>query len=101
MEVVKYIAGFAIAIVGLLAIVTGLYLTGKMVFHMHKVVTNVTGKYASFLGALLLFMRSQFNEVGNIHRTKLLRLLPLLLLAYGIAFFSKYIMLLLENGSSF
>jgi len=46
-------------------------LTGKAIYHMWFVVTNVTGKHANFLGLLALFMPNQFNEVGNKHRASL------------------------------
>ncbi len=62
------VAQTAIVIITFIACVV---LTGKAIYHMWFVVTNITGKYASFLGLLLLLMPSQFNEVGNKHRESL------------------------------
>ena len=45
--------------------------TGKAIYHMFHVVTNITGKYANFLGPFLLFMPSQFTPEGNKHRVAL------------------------------
>lgn len=49
----------------------GMYFTGKVIFHMYHVVTNITGRYASFLGPLLLLSPSQLNTKGNQHRLAL------------------------------
>lgn len=57
--------------ISVLAFVACFVLIGKAIYHMWFVVTNVTGKYANFLGPLLLFMPNQFNEVGNKHRASL------------------------------
>ena len=62
------------------------YGTGKFVYHMYKMIKNVTGKNASFLSAFLLVMPSQFSEEGNLHRVKLLRLLPWLVISYILLF---------------
>ncbi len=62
------IAQIAIVVVTFIAC---FILTGKAIYHMWFVVTNITGKYANFLGPLLLFMPSQFNDVGNKHRVSL------------------------------
>ena len=64
MEILKFI-------LALLAFVGALILTAKAIYHMYHVVTNVTGKYSGFFGALLLLMPSQFNEKGNKHRVAL------------------------------
>ena len=58
-------------IIAILAFIGAFIFTIKTIYHMWFVVTNVTGKYASFLGAFLLFMPSQFNEIGNKHRIAL------------------------------
>ena len=50
-----------------------MYFIGKSIYHMAKIVTNVTGEYAMFLGPLILFMPSQLNDEGNEHRVKFLR----------------------------
>ena len=47
-------------------------LTIKMIYHMWYVITNITGKYSSFLVPFILFMPSQFNSLGNKHRLALL-----------------------------
>ena len=57
--------------IAVLAFIACFVLTGKAIYHMWFVVTNVTGKYANFLGPLLLFMPNQFNEVDNKHRASL------------------------------
>ena len=67
-----------------------LFATGKVIFHVYKVVTNVTGKYTSLFGAALLFMPSQFNEEGNFHRVQLLRWLPWVVVSDTILFGLKY-----------
>ena len=58
-------------ILALLAFVGALILTATAIYHMYHAVTNVTGKYSGFFGALLLLMPSQFNEKGNKHRVAL------------------------------
>ena len=78
-----------IALIGLFLF--SLYATGKVVFHMYKAVTNITGKYSSLFGVLSLVMPSQFNEEGNIHRVKLLKWLPVVAISYSILFSLKYL----------
>ena len=48
---------------------------------------NIIGKYSGFLSVLILGMPSQFNEVGNAHRKKLLVMLPLVTILIVILFF--------------
>jgi len=83
---------FKLSILGvmLVAFASAMYLTGKFIYHMLHIVRNVTGKYAYFLGALLLFMPSQFNEVGNLHRAKLLNIFPFMFLSYSVVFGIKF-----------
>ena len=59
------------AIILIITFVTFFYLILKALYHGFNMINNVTGKYASFLGPLVLFMPSQFNEEGNKHRIKL------------------------------
>lgn len=63
-------------------------LTGKAIHHMWFVVTNVTGKYANFLGPLLLLMPNQFNEVGKKHRASLTSTLIGVLVCWLVLFLS-------------
>lgn len=53
------------------AFIGAVYFTGKAFFHMYHMVTNTTGKYASFLGPFVLLSPSQFNSKGNQHRIAL------------------------------
>lgn len=62
------------------------YFVVRSIFHMYKVVTNITGKYASFYGPLLLLMPSQLNEKGNEHRIKLLYCLVWVILTFVVLF---------------
>lgn len=64
MEVLKQVLAIS-------AFVGTLFFTAKAIYHTYHVVTNVTGKYSGFFGALLLLMPSQFNEKGNKHRVAL------------------------------
>jgi hypothetical protein len=84
-----------IAIAGIIVLiglfVFALYATGKVIFHMYKLVTNVTGTYASLFGAFLLFMPSQFNEEGNANRIILLRWLPWVAISYVVLFGLNYV----------
>lgn len=70
----------------LVAFPAAFYLTGKAIYNMFRVVTNVNGRYASLLGPILLLMPSMFNEIGNIYRVKLLRQLPWLFASYLVCF---------------
>lgn len=90
MELLRAGTGLVIAISALIALLLALYLTGKCIYHMYKIVNNCTGRNAFLFGALLLGMPSQFNAEGNEHRLQLLRLLPKLLAAYLTAFGLKY-----------
>ena len=60
-----------ILVVVIPAFIGGMYFTGKAIFHTYHVVTNITGKYASFLGPFVLLSPSQFNSKGNQHRVAL------------------------------
>lgn len=42
-----------------------IYHFGHFIYHWHKIVTNVTNRYAMFMGPLILFRNSNFNEVGS------------------------------------
>lgn len=53
---------------------------------------NTTGKYASFLTFLILFMPSQFNEEGNKHRNKLSPSIIGVAISWGVIFFIKGIL---------
>ena len=55
----------------IVAFAGGMYFTCKAIFHMYHVVTNVTGRYASFLGPFILLSPSHFNSKGNQHRVAL------------------------------
>jgi len=83
-----------VAIAGLVVLIGvfgfSLYATGKVIFHMYKLVTNATGAYASLFGAFLLLMPSQFNEEGNVHRFILFRWLPWVAISYAVLFVLKY-----------
>ena len=70
------------------AFVGAMALTAKAIYHMYHVVTNVTGKYASFLGPFLLFMPNQFNETGNKHRVALVPVLLGVLACWLVLFFA-------------
>jgi hypothetical protein len=84
-----------VAIAGIVVLIGififAMYATGKVIFHMFKLVTNVTGTYASLFGAFLLFMPSQFNKEGNAHRVILLRWLPWVAISYAVLFRLKYV----------
>ena len=62
---------------------------GYFIYHWHKVVSNVTNKYAPIMGPFLLFRSSNFNEVGQESLTKsmyhfrrfLLSVLPVIVIA--------------------
>ena len=43
---------------------------GLLIYNMHKVISNVTNKYATILNALLLLNPSNFNEIGQAHLIK-------------------------------
>lgn len=55
----------------LIASVGAFVFTGKAIYHMYYVVTNITGKYGSFFGPFVLLMPSQFTAEGNKHRVAL------------------------------
>ena len=69
-----------------------MYFTIRLTFHMYKIVMNVTGKYASFYGPFILAMPKQFNDEGNLHRIKFLKLIPWLALSYVVCFGVLYIL---------
>ena len=53
------------------AFIGAFFFTGKAIYHMFYVVTNITGKNASLLSPFVLLMPSQFNTLGNQHRVAL------------------------------
>jgi len=55
----------------LIAFIGAFVFTGKAIYHMYYVVTNITGKYGNFLGPFVLLMPSQFTAEGNKHRIAL------------------------------
>lgn len=74
--------------------ITAFYLTGLCIYYMFRMVTNVTGKYASLFAPFLLFMPNQFNAEGNLYRSKFIKCFPLLVLSYLAMFGAAFI---LEN----
>jgi len=58
-------------IILILAFIGAFGFTAKSIYHMYHIITNITGKHASFLAPFILLMPSQFNKVGNQHRIKL------------------------------
>jgi len=61
-------------------------LTGKAIFHVFKIVTNITGRWADFMGPLILFSPSQLNAEGNKHRLAFGRLFLPLVVSYIVLF---------------
>jgi hypothetical protein len=60
-----------VPVVASVAFAGAMYFTGKAIFHTYHVVTNITGRYASFLGPFVLLAPSHFNSKGNQHRLAL------------------------------
>lgn len=69
-------------------LIGGFFFTGKAVYHVFYLVTNVTGKYASFFGPFVLFMPNQFNAEGNRHRVALWPALLGVAVFWGVIFAS-------------
>ena len=80
-----------VAVLLLVALLIAFYLIIRSLQHTWGLINNVTGKNAMFYGGLLLFMPSQFNQRGNMHRIKLLNtlklLFPLSLILFGGSYF--------------
>jgi len=45
--------------------------TGKAIYHMFHIVTNVSGKHSSFLGPLVFVLPGQLTAEGERHRKPL------------------------------
>ena len=73
---------------GVVAFVGAFFFTGKAIFHLYHVLTNVTGKYSGFFGPLLLLMPSQFNDKGNKHRVALGPTLFALMVCWFVLYFT-------------
>jgi hypothetical protein len=84
-----------VAIGALIALLFTFYLTGKFTYHVYKLVSNCTGRYAFLFGPLLWFMPSQFNLEGNDHRIRLIRMLPKLMASFTITFCLNYLSIIL------
>ena len=74
--------------------ITAFCLTALCIYYMFRMVTNVTGKYASLFAPFLLFTPNQFNAEGNLYRNKFIKCFPLLVLSYLCIFGAAFI---LEN----
>jgi len=80
----------AIALVLLLVAFLGAFVfTGKAIYHMYHAVTNITGKYANFLGPFLLLMPSQFNPEGNRHRIAIVPAIIGLIVCWFVILFAR------------
>lgn len=94
MEISSKILAIIIATVTIGLFTYAMCQMGLLIYHWHKVVTNVTNKYAPFLGGLLLLSSSNFNEVGQNHLRKakdnfkkfLFSIIPVLLFMGVVAF---------------
>ena len=56
------------------------FCTGKAIYHMYHIVTNVSGRYANFLGPFALIVPGQLTKEGERHRK------PLGVALLGVAF---------------
>lgn len=74
--------------VAISAAIGAFFFTGKLIYHTYSVVTNFTGKYASLLGPLILFMPGQLNALGNKHRAALAPAFLGLVACWGLLFAS-------------
>lgn len=81
-----------LAVLLLIAFPIAFYLVVKSIQHMWGLINNITGRYAMFYGGLLLFMPSQFNEQGNMHRIKLINTLKWLVPLFIILFGGSYVL---------
>lgn len=70
------------------AVIGALFFTAKLIYHTYFVVTNVTGKYASLLGPLVLFIPGQLNASGNKHRAAMARAFLGVVSFWGLLFAS-------------
>ena len=78
------VAAIGLAIGALALLLVALFLTGRMIYHFHGMVTNCIGPISYLYGAFLVGMPDQFNDQGNVHRLEVRRLFPRLALTYSI-----------------
>jgi hypothetical protein len=73
----------------LIAFVGAFVFTGKAIYHMYYVVTNITGKYGNFLGPFVLLMPSQFTPEGNKHRVALAPAIFGVIVCWAVILFAR------------
>ena len=99
MDVIPLVVALVIGIIPIGLFVYSLWHFGIFIYHWHKVVTNVTNKYAMFMGPFLLLNKNNFNEIGQIHFEKMKKPFKIFILAIiPVLIFMAALSLIPQNG---